>query len=117
MFIMKKLTINSFIDQSKPFSHIMYILISVLTVAGVALKNPNAMGATEIIFFFLAGLTQLEIFIFAARKIFSGNYESPVSGPDFMKAMLIRFVVFVSLCFVAALVVFLIYWIILGSIR
>lgn len=117
LFIMKKLTINSFLDQSKPVSHIMYILISALMVMGVALNNRSTMGAAEMIIFFLIGLTQMEIFIFAANKIFSGNYESPVSGPDFQKAMLIRFVVFVSMCFVAALAVFLVYWIILGSIR
>jgi len=112
---MKKLTLNNFIDQKRPVSHIMYAVISALSVAFTLLKNKNLLPFAEIFLIFFTGFLQLEVFIFAARKIFAGkDYQPSVPGKDFMRTMLIRFLVFITLCFVAALVLILLCWIGLG---
>ena len=108
---MKKLTLNNFVDQKRPASHIMFAVISALSVVFTLLKNKSSIPFAEIFLIFLIGLLQLEVFIFAARKIFAGkDYQPSVSGKDFMRAMLIRFMVFITLCFVAAFVIILICW-------
>jgi len=115
---MKKLTLNNFVDQKRPASHIMFAVISALSVVFTLLKNKSSIPFAEIFLIFLIGLLQLEVFIFAARKIFAGkDYQPSVSGKDFMRAMLIRFMVFITLCFVAAFVIILICWIGLGFLR
>lgn len=115
---MKKLTLNNFIDQKRPASHIMFAVISALSVAFTLLKNKSSISSAEIFLIFLTGFLQLEVFIFAARKIFAGKeYQPSISGKDFMRTMLIRFMVFITLCFVAAFVLILMCWIGLGFLR
>ncbi|MFZ2340623.1 MAG: histidine kinase [Bacteroidales bacterium] len=115
---MKKLTLNNFIDQKKPLSHIMYAVISVLSVAFTLLRNKHLLPFSEIFLIFLVGFLQLEVFIFAARMIFAGKeYQPSTSSKDFMRTILVRFLVFITLCFVAALVLILLCWIALGYLR
>jgi sensor histidine kinase YesM len=115
---MKKLTLNNFVDQKRPVSHIMYAVISALSVTFTLLKNNHLLPFSEIFLIFLVGFLQLEVFIFAARMIFAGKeYQPSTTGKDFMRTMLVRFLVFITLCFVAALVLMLLCWIALGYLR
>lgn len=113
---MKKLTVESFLDQRKPLSHIMYITITVIVVAFISFKNSDKMSFYEILNFALMGLIQLEIFIFVARMIFK-ELDPGVTGREFTKIILSRFFIFLSTCFVAAFVLILFFDFITGWYR
>ena len=68
----------------------------------------------NIISFFLLGLLQLEIFILVARIIFK-NLDTNITGKEFTRILLTRFVVFIALCFVAAFVLILLFELIMAS--
>ena len=74
------------------------------------------MTFTDIISFFLLGLLQLEIFILVARMIFK-DLNANITGREFTRILLIRFVVFIALCFVAAFVLILLFELIIGLIN
>jgi len=115
---MKKLTFNDFLDQGRPLSHNIYAVIAALSVVFTLVKNENTLPLREVLIFFLVGFLQLEVFIFTARIIFKGkDYQPSLSGKDFMRTMLVRFLLFITLCFVAALVLMLLCWIIIGYLR
>jgi sensor histidine kinase YesM len=105
---MKKLTLENFVDQRKPLSHFLYIMITLVAVVFVSLKNGNAFTFSNKIFFFLLGLIQLEVFIFAAKKIF-GDVDTKITGKEFTKFILQRFFLFMIICFLAALVIILLF--------
>ena len=112
---MKRFTLERFLDQKKPFSHFLYILITMVVVIVVALNNRDSMTIADIVTFFLLGLVQLEIFIFVARMIFK-NLNTTITGREFTRILLTRFVVFIAWCFVAAFVLILLFELIIGSI-
>jgi len=105
---MKILTIESFLNQRKPLSHIIYILIALLAVTFVSLKNRDTMSNSAILFFFLIGLIQLEAFIFVARLIFK-ELDTNVTGREFTKVVLSRFFLFIIICFFLALIIILLF--------
>ena len=105
---MKKITLESFLDQKKPLSHILYFLIALVVVTIVALNNRGTINFTNILSFFLVGLIQLEVFIFVARLIFK-ELNPNVTGREFTKIVLSRFFLFVIICFFAALVIILVF--------
>jgi len=115
---MKKLTLNDFVDQGRLRSHIMYAVLSALSVAFTILRNENRLSLQEVFLFFLVGFLQLEAFILIARLIFAGKeYKPSFSGKEFMRIMLVRFLGFITLCFVAAFVMMLLCYITLGYLR
>lgn len=67
---MKKLTFESFLNQRKPWSHILYLLIAAVALIVVSIWNGNALPASKKLMFLLLGLIQLEVFIYIARQIF-----------------------------------------------
>jgi hypothetical protein len=113
---MKRFTLERFLDQRKPFSHLLYILIITVVIVLVAVKNRSSMKFTDLISFFLLGLLQLEIFIFVARVIFK-DLNTTIPGKEFTRILLIRFVVFIALCFVAAFVLILLFELFIGLIN
>jgi len=113
---MKKFTLERFLDQRKPFSHLLYILITIVVVILVVLKNRSSMTFTDIMLFFLLGLLQLEIFIFVARMIFK-DLNTNITGQEFTRIVIVRFVVFIILCFVAAFVLILFFKLFIGLIK
>jgi len=105
---MKKLTFDSFLDQRKPLSHIFYIVITLFGVALISIINRNSISFDKAVNFFLLGLIQLEIFIFAARMIFR-KFDTTIPGREFTKLILTRFMLFIILCFIAALILILLF--------
>lgn len=113
---MKRFTLERFLDQRKPFSHLLYILITAVVVIMVAIKNRGLMTFSDIISFFWLGLLQLEIFILVAKMIFK-DLNANITGREFTRIILVRFVVFIALCFVAAFVLILVSELIFGYIN
>ncbi len=103
---MKGTTLERLLEQRKPLSHIFYIVITLIGVALIAIINRNAISLDKAINFFILGLVQLEIFIFAGRMIFR-KFDTTIPGREFTKIILTRFLVFIILCFSAALILIL----------
>ncbi len=105
---MKKLKPETFLDQRKLISHITFILISLVVISIVSLKKGISGSLSDKLGFFLLLLIQLEVFIFIAAKIFKElNANTPVK--EFTRIVLQRFAIFIIACFVAALIIFLIF--------
>jgi len=105
---MRKITLESFLDQRKPLSHILYLLITLVVITFVALKNRDTMPFPNILSFGLLGLIQLEVFIFVARLIFK-ELNPNITGRAFTRIVLSRFFLFVIICFIVALVIILVF--------
>jgi len=105
---MKGTTLESLLDQRKPLSHIFYIVITLFGVALIAIINRNAISLDKAINFFILGLVQLEIFIFAGRMIFR-KFDTTIPGREFTKLILTKFMLFIILCFIAALILILVF--------
>ena len=105
---MKKFTLDSFLDQRKPLSHFLYILITLAAVLFISVRNGNEMSFSDKLNFFLLGMIQLEVFIFIARKVFK-EMDAKVTGREFTKVVLSRFFLFMIICFFAALIIILVF--------
>jgi LytS/YehU family sensor histidine kinase len=103
---MKKITFERFIDQKKPLSHISFIIIALVFVALFSGERGASDFITGKLFFFLLLLIQLEVFIFIARLIFK-EINPGTEGKELTKIVLIRFFLFIIICFFAALIIFL----------
>jgi sensor histidine kinase YesM len=113
---MKKLTFEGFLDQKKPLSHFLYILITLVVVTFISLQNRPGFSISETLFFFLIGLVQLEVFIFVARIIFR-KLDTNLTGREFTRVVLLRFVIFITICFIAAFIIILVFELVVGWIK
>jgi sensor histidine kinase YesM len=105
---MKKLTLEGFIDQKKPLSHILYILIATAALIIVSIWNGNTLSPSKKLMFLLLGFVQLEVFIFVARQIFK-KVDTSLTGKELTKMVLYRFFLFLTICFIAALIIILLF--------
>lgn len=105
---MKKLTFESFLDQRKPWSHILYLLIATVALIVVSIWNGNTLPASKKLMFLLLGLIQLEVFIYIARQIFK-NVNTSLTGKELTELVLSRFFLFITICFIAAFIIILLF--------
>lgn len=105
---MQKFKSEIFLDQKRPFSHIAFILIAFIVVLFVSLKEGTAGSLSDKLSFFLLVLLQLEVFIFIAGKIFK-ELNANITVKEFTRIVLKRFILFIIICFFAALAIFLIF--------
>ncbi|HBC78299.1 MAG TPA: hypothetical protein DEO60_14620 [Bacteroidales bacterium] len=113
---MKKITLERFVDQRRPLSHILYILIVLVGISLIFFKNRTEMRFSEAAASFFFGLIQLEVFIFIARIIFK-KPDINITGLQLTKVVLLRFVIFISICFLAALIIILFFQLTTGWIK
>jgi sensor histidine kinase YesM len=113
---MKKLTLESFLDQRKPLSHSLYVLLALVGVILASLVNRSAFTPLNTLMFFLLGLFQLEVFIFVARMIFK-EISTNTTGKELTRVVLSRFVIFITICFIAAFVIAMLFEFAVGWIK
>lgn len=105
---MKKNRLSDLVNPKKLLSHLLFAAISLIMVITVLLTGKQPFMLKSAAGFFILGFIQLEIFIFIASKIFR---EIP-PGTDRKKItreLLLKLVLFLIACFVAALVLYIIY--------
>jgi two-component system LytT family sensor kinase len=105
---MKKMTIESFLDQKKPSSHLLYLLITLVFITFIALRNRDSFSMYKAISFYLLGFIQLEAFIFVAKMVFR-KFDTVIPAKEFTRLILLRFFMFITICFVAALILILLF--------
>jgi len=114
--MMEKLTLERLLDQRKPLSHFLYILITLIGIVFVSIGKGIVLSFSDTLFFFFLGLIQLEVFIFIAKLIFK-KLNTNVPRKELTKIVLLRFVIFLTVCFVAAFIIILFIKIGLGWIK
>ncbi len=105
---MKTLKIENLVDQRKPLSHIIFAFISLAALVVVTIKTGDMGSFSTKISFFLLLFIQLEVFIFIAGRIFR-ELPAGLSSRDFTGMILVRLALFMVACFIAALIIYLIY--------
>jgi len=110
---MKKLSLEYILDQRKPLSHILFILIGALAVSVVTLKGGNLNSFADKLRLFLLLIIQLEIFLLIAGKLFKG-LKTGLTRAEITGIIVTRFVLFIIACFIAALAIFLAFRILEG---
>jgi sensor histidine kinase YesM len=103
---MKKLSHEYILDQRKPVSHILFIIIGIVTVTVVSLKDGTLNSLSDKIRLFLLLIIQLEIFLLIAGKLFKG-LRVGLTRSEITGIIVTRFVLFIIACFTAALIIYL----------
>lgn len=103
---MKKLSLEYFLDQRRLISHILFILIGLITVSVVSLKEDTLISFYDKLRFFLLLFIQLEVFLFIAGKLFKG-LKTGMTRSEITGIIVSRFVLFIIACFIAAFIIFL----------
>jgi two-component system, LytTR family, sensor kinase len=103
---MNKLTIVEIIDQRRWVSHTVFAALSLVIVVFVSLNTGMTETFTGLLRFFVILFVQLETFIFIASRIFT---ELPVglTRKQFTRILLVRFLIFILICFIAAFLIFI----------
>lgn len=105
---MKKLTPEYFLNQGRPISHILYFLVALIAVAVVSISENNQNSFSEKLRFFLLLFIQLEVFLFIAGKLFTG-LKTGKTRSEITVIILSRFVLFIVACFIAAIIIYLLF--------
>lgn len=96
------------IDQKKPLSHIIFFLVALLLVLTGYMQKRISGSFTGMTGVFFLVFFQIEIFIFIAGKIFS-RMKPGITGKELTRVVLLRFLLFMVVCFIAAFLIFMAY--------
>lgn len=93
-------------NQKKPFSHMVFLLFSLLVALVSGFAGKVGPSAVDILSVFILIFVQLEAFIFFGNMLFSKvNFDQ--NPGTITRIVLLRFIVFISLCLVAAMILYL----------
>jgi len=96
-----------FMNQKKLMSHLMFLLISLLFTFLAAVSGKVEPSFTELASAFILILFQLEIFIFFGNILFSKlNFDQ--SPGVITRIIILRFAIFISLCLLTAMILYLV---------
>ena len=111
---MKKFSPEYILDQRRLTSHILFFLISVIGVFFVSLKEGAFNSFPDKLRLFFLLIIQLEVFLFIAGKLFKG-LKTGMTRSEITGIMVSRFVLFIIACFIAALIIVLLFRVIEGG--
>lgn len=103
---MNAIPLMQVMNQKKPLSHMVFLLFSLLIATATAYAGKMDPSFRNIVSAFLLIFLQLEVFIFFGNILFSSVNFSQNPGV-ITRIVLLRFAVFITLCFLAAMILFL----------
>ena len=103
---MKKFKPEILLDQKKIYSHLAFIALALIVTLFTYIRKDISGSALDILGFFFVLLVQLEVFIFIASRIFR-ELDAGITVKEFTTTVIRRFVLFLVLCFFAALFIYL----------
>ena len=101
---MKTLTLKNIFDQKRLPFHLMIILISFIIPVILSIGTSGTVFTEFQINLFVLLVVQLELFILIAGRIFRG-LKPGTTRKELTKAVLLRFSLFMGICFVTALII------------
>ena len=105
---MEKLNPENWLDQRKLLSHLIIGTLTLLVVLFVAIKFKTTDNYTSYLGFGLLLIIQIEIFVFIGAKIFK-KLKTGVGRAELTRTVLLRLMLFLVICFFAALITVLTY--------
>ncbi len=101
---MKTLNLDTVVNQKKIYSHLIFLSVSALIGIYTYISSDGNFDFKKQFVIGLLVFTYLEVFIFLGQKIFIGQvFDS--TDKNFLRNILIRFLFFYVVCFVAALLI------------
>lgn len=98
---MKKITLESVLDQRKLSTHIYFLLFSILVVVLTLVLKSDYDSWKDYITALILVFLQIEVFIFLGKRIFR-NFKQASSPKDVTRIVIMRFILFFLMCFFAA---------------
>jgi len=105
---MKTITLQDFFLRKKALLHLMIIILSLIVTVLFSAFNKSSIFHEDQISLFLLLLIQLELFMSVARMIFK-DLDPGLTRYDLTKIVLLRFGLFLVICFFIALVISIIF--------
>ena len=105
---MKKSRIESILDQKKVFSHVIFLLVATLFGLYSFLTREDGVKLQDLFGYTFLTFAYMETFVFLGRVIFS-HMIVDITSKKFLKNILLRFAFFYIVCFIAALVLIIIF--------
>lgn len=103
---MNAISLSNVLDQKRPVSHLLFLLFSLLFAIGTALVGKINHSVTEIASAFILIFLQVEVFIFFGNVLFSKvNFDQ--SPALITRIVLSRFALFISLCLITSMALYL----------
>jgi two-component system LytT family sensor kinase len=92
------------LDQRRLSFHIMIVILSSIMPLILSIGKPGPFPTGYQINLFFLLIVQLEVFIWVAHRLFSG-FQPGTNRKELTKRVLLRFFLFMIICFIAALVI------------
>ena len=103
---MNNFSLLEFMNQKKPVSHLFFFLVSVLFAGLATISGKVDRSISEVVSAFILIFFQLEVFIFFGNLLFSKVNFDQAPGV-ITRIIILRFAFFLSMCLVAAMILFL----------
>jgi len=105
---MAGIVIEKLVEKRGLLFHLIVILFSLTIILVFSLFNHGESVQGSQLSFFILLFIQLEVFLFIARKIFIG-LKPGLTRNEFTKSVLLHFALFISICFLAALIIYIVF--------
>ncbi len=105
---MKSINLNTVFDQHRIHSHIAMLLITLLLVVFLIISGNPSTSFRELTGTAILVFVYMEVFIFLSRKIFK-NLGTDTTSNLFIRNILSRFALFYVACFLASMVIFILF--------
>ena len=108
--------VENLLEKRGLLFHVIVILLSLTITAVYPLFTHGESVPGDQLGLFLLLLIQLEVFFFVAGKIFTG-LKPGLTRNEYTKSVLLHFALFISICFLAALIIYVVFIIILSAMQ
>jgi two-component system LytT family sensor kinase len=105
---MTSIGIDKIIDQRRWFTHVLFLLFSVLMVVVFSLTAEYSTSVRDKLGLITLIFTELEVFIFIAGKIF-WRPGPETTSKEFLRNILFRFIIFYIACFFSAMAIYILF--------
>jgi sensor histidine kinase YesM len=108
--------VENLIEKRGLLFHVIVILLSLAITAGYSLFTHDETVPEGPVSLFILLLIQLEVFFFVAGKVFTG-LKPGLTRNEYTKSVLLHFALFISICFLAALIIYIAFIIIQSAMQ
>lgn len=113
---MKTLSLFDFFDQKKPYSHISFLLLSLIVTVIMGVFSGFKVIPSDLISIFIMIFIQVEVFIYVGNLLFSSlNFDQ--RPREITRIVLFRFSIFIAACLLVSMLLYIMLKFIIGFIR
>jgi two-component system LytT family sensor kinase len=103
---MKNISLNDFMNQRKPFSHLAFFIFSILVSLIVFFSGKYQDHPSDAIDIFIMIFVQIEVFVFFGNMLFARlNFNK--SPGEITRIVIVRFSFFLAICLLVSMILYL----------